>query len=142
MQIGKKIYYELTTGDVVLTTLEKLNGINTTKEQDFVMYDALQAYNPEFIGVIQLDYGQYASDFLTANSWRVDLETGKLVFNYPIFEQPLSVKVSQLEAENNILKWESLSIKLAIAELASTQELDKMEIQLALAELGSMIGGE
>lgn len=141
MSVGRKIYYELTTGDVVLTTLEKLNGTNTTKEQDFAMYDALQAYNPEAIGIMQLDYGEYASDFLTANSWRVDLETGNLLFNYPVFEQPLSVKVGQLETENNNLKQESLSIKLAIAELASTQEMDKMAIQLALAELGSMIGG-
>ncbi|CDX04137.1 hypothetical protein DesLBE_1941 [Desulfitobacterium sp. LBE] len=139
--IGRKIYYELPTGNVVLTTLEKLNGIDTTKEQDLAMYQALQAYSPESIGVIQLEYGQYSSDFLTANSWRVDLATGNLVFNYPIFEQPLSVKVDRLEAENNSLKQESLSIKLAIAELASTQEMDKMEIQLALAELGSMIGG-
>ena len=40
--IGRKIYYELATGDVILTVPEKhgQNAINTTKEQDFQMYYA------------------------------------------------------------------------------------------------------
>lgn len=139
MSIGRKIYYELVTGDVILTTLEKLNGTNTTKEQDFAIYDVLSARNPETVGVIQLAYGQYRRDFEIANSIRVDLGTGELVFSYPIFEQPLSVKLESLEAENVNLKNENTEIKLALAELAESQELDKTEIQLALAELAELI---
>jgi hypothetical protein len=143
MLIGKKIYYELLTGDVILITPEKVGGINTTKEQDFAMYDVLAVRNPEQVGVIQLEYGQYRRDFeLCGNNVRVDLETGELLFSYPVFEQPLSVKLEQLEAENSVIKQENIDIKLALAELAQTQEMDKIEIQLALAELGGLVGGD
>lgn len=138
MLIGRKIYYELQTGDVILITPEKQSGINTTKEQDFAMYDALAVRNPEQVGVIQLEYGQYRRDFeLCDSNVRVDLETGELRFSYPVFESPLSVKLEQLEQENT-------DIKLALAELAQTQEMDKTDIQLALAELADIIvgGGE
>ena len=68
MAIGHKIYYELATGDVILITPEKHseNAINTTKEQDFQMYDVLAARNPDTVGVIQLEYGQYQSGFQSA----------------------------------------------------------------------------
>jgi len=47
--IGRKIYYELATGDVILEISEKhgINATNTTKEQDFQMYDVLAARNPD-----------------------------------------------------------------------------------------------
>lgn len=117
MQIGRKIYYEKLTGDVILITPEKFNGIATTKEQDFAMYEVLSIYNPESVDVIELEYGQYSSDFQTANSVRVDLETGNLLFNYPVFEQPLSVKVNNLEAENAMLKAQNEALQQQVADL-------------------------
>ena len=145
MLIGRKIYYELQTGDVILVTPEKQSGIQTTKEQDFAMYEVLSIRNPEQVGVIQLEYGQYRRDFEICDSnVRVDLETGELRFSYPVFEPPLSVKLEQLEAENSAIKQENTDIKLALAELAVAQEMDKTELQLALAELADIIvgGGE
>jgi len=117
MQIGRKIYYEKLTGDVILITPEKFSGIATTKEQDFAMYEVLSIYNPESVDVIELEYGQYSSDFQTANSVRVDLETGNLLFNYPVFEQPLSVKVNNLEAENTALKAQNEALQQQVADL-------------------------
>jgi len=116
-QIGRKIYYEKLTGNVILITPEKFNGIATTKEQDFAMYEVLSIYNPESVDVIELEYGQYSSDFQTANSVRVDLETGNLLFNYPVFEQPLSVKVNNLEAENAMLKAQNEALQQQVADL-------------------------
>jgi hypothetical protein len=95
MKVGRKIYYELQTGDVVLVVPEKFSGIQTTKEQDFAMYETLSIRNPETVGVIQLEYGQYSSDFQTCSAVRVDVATGNLLFNYPVFEQPLSVTVNR-----------------------------------------------
>lgn len=104
--IGRKIYYGLITGDVLLEVPEKhpINSINTTKEQDFLMYNALQGINPEQVRVIQLEYGQYNADFQSANSVRVDLETGDLLFEYPRFDPPLIVQLEQVKAENVQLK--------------------------------------
>jgi len=116
-QIGRKIYYEKLTGNVILITPEKFNGIATTKEQDFALYEVLSIYNPESVDVIELEYGQYSSDFQTANSVRVDLETGNLLFNYPVFEQPLSVKVNNLEAENAMLKAQNEALQQQVADL-------------------------
>ena len=117
MQIGRKIYYEKLTGDVILITPEKFSGIQTTKEQDFMMYEVLSVRNPETVDVIELEYGQYSSDFQTADSVRVDLATGDLLFNYPIFEQPLSVKVNNLEAENTALKAQNEALQQQVVDL-------------------------
>ncbi len=104
--IGRKIYYELSTGDVILIVPEKHseNAVNTTKEQDFIMYDILAARNPETIGLIQLEYGQYQAEFQSAKSVKVDVETKQLLFEYPVFEKPLTEQVNLLKAENENLK--------------------------------------
>lgn len=129
MQIGRKIYYELLTGDVVLIIPEKFDGIVTTKEQDFAMYEPLSIRNPETVGVIQLNYGQYSSDFQTANAVRVDIETGDILFNYPVFEQPLSVLVNALRTENEELKTQNSTL---------TQQVYDLEMAMA-AVLGGAV---
>ena len=44
--------------------------------------------------------------------------------------------------EIDILKGENLELKLALAEMAETQETERLETQLALAELAeAMVGG-
>ncbi len=122
MQVGRKVYYELATGDVILITPEKFDGISTTKEQDFVIYEPLSIRNPNTVGVIELEYGQYASDFQTATSVRVDVETGELLFNYPVFNQPLSILVEQLRAENESLLQQVSDLEMAIAAILGGAE--------------------
>lgn len=124
--IGKKIYYELVTGDVVLTTLEKsnTNAINTTKEQDFEIYDVLQARDINSVGVIQLEFGQYQGEFQSAKSYKVNLDTNELVFEYPEYHPPLTEQVRQLrnenltlKEENNLLKEQQIVMQTALDEL-------------------------
>ena len=81
------------------------------------MYEALSIRNPETVGVIQLEYGQYSSDFQTCSAVRVDLETGNLLFNYPIFEQPLSVAVNALRTENTELRAQNQTLNQQVADL-------------------------
>ena len=81
------------------------------------MYETLSIRNPETVGVIQLEYGQYSSDFQTCNSVRVDLDTGGLLFNYPVFEQPLSVAVNTLRAENTELSSRNEALNQQVADL-------------------------
>jgi hypothetical protein len=104
--IGRKIYYELATGDVILIVPEKhgQNAINTTKKQDFQMYDVLTARNPDAIGLIQLEYGQYQAEFQSARSVKVNPETKELLFEYPVYQPPLITQIEQLKAENENLK--------------------------------------
>lgn len=132
-----KIYYEKQTGNVVLTIPENPNAntVPTTKEQDFAMYSVLQARNPETIDFIQLDFGQFQSDFQTARSWQVDVKTRQILFEYPSYSTPLSTMVEQLQQENEELKVENKELKLALAESAEAQQQDKIENQLAIAEV-------
>jgi hypothetical protein len=137
--IGKKVYYELSTGDVILIVPEKhaINATNTTKEQDFQMYDVLSARNPDTIGCIQLEYRQYESDFQSANSVKVDLETGQLKFSYPVFEEPLSILVNNLKSQNTQLASQVMNMTAK----AQTQQtlIDDLTLQLGDALLGGAL---
>ncbi|MEK3730545.1 MULTISPECIES: hypothetical protein [unclassified Lysinibacillus] len=99
------------------------------------MFDVLSARNPEMVNFIQLPYGQYRSDFEIANSWKVDLKIGQVVFEYPKFETPMSEQLLLLRQENEKLKVENKELKLALAESAEAQQQDKIQNQLAIAEL-------
>lgn len=64
IQVGRKIYYELATGNVILDTGEVQGDVvETTTDQDFQIYTALQAYQKSAVGVLQLTYGQDAQNF-------------------------------------------------------------------------------
>ena len=132
MAIGHKLYYENATGDVILITPEKHSefAINTTKEQDFQMYDVLAARTPDTVGVIQLEYGQYSAEFQSARSVHVNPETQELQFEYPEYHPPLTVQVETLKGENQTLRAESEQLKQ-----------EDLEIKLALAELAELIVG-
>lgn len=83
-RIGRKIYYEKATGNVILDTGEKMGAvIETTIDQDFETYQALKERVRDAVGVIQLEYGQYAEDFAQCNGYRVNPQTLELEFSYP-----------------------------------------------------------
>ncbi|REK68009.1 MAG: hypothetical protein C6P35_03300 [Cohnella sp.] len=111
MDIGRRIYYDRTTGNIILDTGERSGDVvETTVEQDFAAYKSLAERVPETVGMLQLEYGQYAQDFATCSGYRVDVsgDEPKLVFSYPdpnepeaepAYQKPLSEQVSQLESD-------------------------------------------
>lgn len=135
MSVGKKIYYELTTGDVILVTPEKHhpNSVNTTKEQDFQIYDVLAARSPDTVGVIQIEYGQYQAEFQSARSIKVDTETKEILFEYPRFDPPLITQIEQLKAENENLKVINQQLQEHIQ--LQQQQIDELTITLGDALL-------
>ena len=146
MSVGRKIYYELTTGDVILITPEKHseNAINTTKEQDFMMYDVLAARNPDTIGLIQLEYGQYQAEFQSARSVKVDPETKEILFEYPRFDPPLITQVDNLKAENQVLRAENEQLKQKVNELETAlleMTTISAEQEQAILELSTLLAG-
>lgn len=71
-EIGRKIYYELSTGNVILDTGEREGDVvATTEAQDFALYTALQPYQQSAVGVLQLTYGEDASYFQQGYSYSV-----------------------------------------------------------------------
>lgn len=119
MQIGRKIYYEILTGNVIyLTESRSGNAIETTTEQDFVMYAALHAYVPETVGCIQLDYGQYEDKFGLYH-YSVNKDTGAIVWGDKI-NPDISDPKPTLEQQLIDLKQQNLTIMSALAELYET----------------------
>ena len=104
--IGRKIYYINSTGGVVLTTLQnpEQSATPTTKEQDFQIYQALQAYTPESVDFIQLEFDELSPEFQSATSWKVDTATKQILFTYPEFHPPLITQVNQLKSQNEQLQ--------------------------------------
>ncbi|XID92492.1 hypothetical protein ACF3MZ_29190 [Paenibacillaceae bacterium WGS1546] len=116
MQIGRRIYYEIATGNIIQNTGERSgNVVETTIEQDFATYSALAGRVPSTVGCMQLEYGEYAQDFAECNGYRVDVsgETPSLLFSYPdpeapeeppVYRKPLSEEVAEVKAQQALMQ--------------------------------------
>ncbi|ANB62231.1 hypothetical protein [Anoxybacteroides amylolyticum] len=113
-RIGRKIYYDKSTGNVILDTGEMMGAVvETTIDQDFEIYQTLKERVRDTVGVIQLEYGQYAEDFTQCNGFRVNPQTLELEFSYPdpttptqepVFQKPLTEQVKELEQRQQIIQ--------------------------------------
>lgn len=114
--IKQRLYFD--SEGYVFFTLD-LYG-ETSVEKDVQDFKILSERNRDTFDVIELEYGQYAQDFIESQgNYRVNPETKELEFSYPDlnepeapqeFRQPLSVEVEKLKEED-------LNNKEAIAEL-------------------------
>lgn len=100
MQIGMKIYYDKATGNVIHNTGEYVGRgyVETTEDQDFASIKELAQRVRETVGVIKLQYGQHSREFAQCDSYRVDPETGTLVFTYLNEPNPLEGRMAAVEA--------------------------------------------
>lgn len=147
MKIGRRIYYELSTGNVLLNTGERQGGVKpTTVEQDVIAYSVLSERNRDSFDVLELAYGQYAQDFAVSNDYRVNPETKQIEFRYPdpngeepvepVHQKPLSEEVQELKIENELLKASVLEMTTYAAEQDSrlaTQEQAMLELTTLIA---------
>ncbi|SFA83194.1 hypothetical protein SAMN05216312_101762 [Cohnella sp. OV330] len=122
MQIGRRIYYDKATGNLILDTGERSGGVvETTVAQDFATYAALQDRVPATVGIMELAYGDHAQDFKTCNGYRIDVSNGtpSLLFSYPDPSDPEAPPVyrQSLSAEVEAQKQRLSDIELALAEL-------------------------
>lgn len=84
MDVGRKIYYDNLTGNVLVDTGEMVGSVvEATNEQNYEAYTVLNERNKKTIGVVRLKYGKFAEDFRTCSGYRVDLATEKIIFSYP-----------------------------------------------------------
>jgi hypothetical protein len=99
--IGRKIYYDKATGNVIIDTGEKKGYVvESTIDQDFETYRELKERVRDTVGVIQLEYGQFANEFATSTGYRINPTTLEIEFNYdPNFtlEQYKTFKIEELK---------------------------------------------
>ncbi|WP_222124437.1 phage tail protein [Paenibacillus xylanexedens] len=112
MNLGCKIYYDKSTGNVIVNTGERSGYVvETTWEQDFASYLVLSDRVQETVGMIQLEYGECAADYAEGGViTQINLDNKKPMFTYPDPVDPeapqeprpaLSKQVDQLAAESN-----------------------------------------
>lgn len=128
--IRGKIYYDKSTGNVIVRLPEQRNTFNvreSTVDEDFKSIQILKERIRTTVGVIILELGQYAQEFSTATSYRVNPTTKKLEFSNaapfepsepPVYEPPISERVEELEA---MWLYDSMMKDMAIVESNATQ---------------------
>lgn len=109
MDIGRRIYYDLETGNVIQVTEERSGDVlPTTKNQDFAGYKSLSAWLPEMVGCIELAYDTLREDFRQSRGVRVNIDTLALEFDYinpddpeapPVYIPPLTAQVATLQEQ-------------------------------------------
>lgn len=108
MEIGRRIYFDLQTGNVLIDTGERQGNVRkTTIEQDVTAYTSLSERNRETFDYIELEYGNYAQDFAECNGYRINPDTKQIEFSYPdtnetepsepAYQEPLSKQVEELK---------------------------------------------
>jgi hypothetical protein len=82
--IGQKLYYDKTTGEVIQRTSQKEGewARQSTLDEDIFGYLALSERNRDTFDVIELPFGAYAQDFAECNGYRVNPITKELEFDY------------------------------------------------------------
>lgn len=113
MRIGRRIYFDISTGNGLVDTGERRGSVRPTiVEQDIAAYSALSERNRDTFDYIELEFGQYGQDFMESNGYRVNPETKTLEFSYPDpnepeveqpYQAPLSEEVIALKATNEDL---------------------------------------
>ncbi|WP_438310785.1 hypothetical protein [Sporosarcina sp. FA9] len=126
LQIGKRIYFDVFTGNVIVDTGERQGAVfETTLAQDVIIYTELTERNPEMFGVLELPFGAYAQDFAESNGYRVNVETKTLEFSYPDpnepeepqpYQVPLSIEVEQLKVDLGNAKTQSTQTDTVLME--------------------------
>jgi hypothetical protein len=104
--IGRKIYYNKLTGQIIFDTGERTgtNIRDTTIEEDYQYVFELQNQNREITGVLQLKAGEFIEEFNDCIGYRVNPETIQLEFTFredgsieePIFEKPYKEQIQAL----------------------------------------------
>ncbi|MDR6723980.1 hypothetical protein J2W91_002442 [Paenibacillus amylolyticus] len=137
-KIGMKIYYDLNSGNAIVITPESAGiVVETTREQDFKLYKALDDKVPESVGMIQLEHGEYSLDRAEGGIIeRVDLGTLKPLFSYPnpIAQEPQVPGIS-LSDQISDLNQRLLEANEQNGQLAEESTLN----QIALMELHAMM---
>ncbi|MCY9758985.1 hypothetical protein [Paenibacillus alvei] len=117
MEIGRRIYFDIVTGEKLVNTGEReLNVFETTIEHDVAVYKELSERNRESFDYIQLEYGQYAKDFDSCISYRVNPKTKEIEFSYPDPNQPDPVYRKPLSEEVDELKQSVAELTIMIAQ--------------------------
>ena len=157
-KIGRKLYYDLVTGEVIVDTGERMGSVvPTTVERDIEVYTVLSERNRETFDVLELNYGDYSGDFSDAISYRVNVETKEIEFAYPtgeedegqeeiVYQAPLSEKVVVLEEKlsNQEQMYDTMGeelVKSKMENIALQEQLDLVGAEVTSIKINLLMKG-
>ena len=80
---GSRVYYLKENGNVVFKTGQAEGWVIEIKpEQDWEIYAELKKYTKESLDYIQLQYDEFKTEFAECTSYRVNVDTKQLEFDY------------------------------------------------------------
>lgn len=147
-QIGSKIYYLISNGNVILNTGDMMGCVvETSFDEDYNNYTDLSKYAKDSIGCIKLEYGELGKLLADhkANSFKVDISSQphKLIFEWIDYDTGKPAKPPKTMEE--LIKEEADKVRLeyamAIAEVVENIEKDKLELSTAIVEAIEMRSG-
>lgn len=147
-QIGSKIYYLISNGNVILNTGDMMGCVvETSFDEDYNNYTDLSKYAKDSIGCIKLEYGELGKLLADhkANSFKVDISSQphKLIFEWIDYDTGEPAEPPKTMEE--LIKEESDKVRLeyamAIAEVVENIEKDKLELSTAIVEAIEMKSG-
>jgi hypothetical protein len=114
-----KIYYEKTTGEVLLTREEVPPFyVQTTIDQDIATFKVLSERNRNTFDVLKLEFGKYAQDFAECTGYKVNPTSKKLLFSYGgEFMIPLSEQIEEMNVQAQLFRDEILNLQQYVSEL-------------------------
>lgn len=97
MNIGKRVYYDNTNGEVILNTGERSGSVvPTTAEDDIRVYKVLSERNSDTFGFLEFEYGEHdEQESIGGYISSIDLETKKAIFAYPTLDEKTPVKTTE-----------------------------------------------
>lgn len=147
-QIGSKVYYLVSNGNVILNTGDMMGCVvETSFDEDYNNYTDLNKYAKDSIGCLKLEYGELGKlhEEHKANSFKVDVSSNphKLVFEWIDYDTGKPVEPPKTMEE--LIKEEADKVRLeyamAIAEVVENIEKDKLELSTAIVEAIEMRSG-
>lgn len=122
-EIGQKIFYEIDTGNILVSHPSVRGDEAYVKERPLAeiidLYPVLRDRDQASFDVIELNYGELDEDFAQSSEQWVDPETKQLKFAYrdpnapeepPVFRKPLTEEVEALKQENTLLKAQNTAL--------------------------------
>ena len=110
-----KIYYCNITGEILLILASLVNVKETSFDEDYLIYSALNKRTKNSISLIELDFGEFSKLSQGSTDIIVDLRTKELIFSYEELPTPpqepteieiIQNKISILEQNNQELREE------------------------------------
>ena len=121
-KIGTKIYYCLTSGNVIKIIGDCQGYVReTTFNEDYEIYSELKEREKSSIGLLQFEYGEYPKLSQNSTGVMVNLETKELIFNYDELPQEPQEPQEPTEIEKIKIEQEQQNKDILINMLATTE---------------------